>query len=258
MAVGALAAAVAAGAAMKSKGQRKAAKTKAQGFQAGLETAEEAINTGYDDAMKYLSPYAQFGESTLPYLQQYLQQPQNFSYGDFYNSQQYKDLSAQQEEQVARNALATGPGLRSGNAQVGLAAIAPQLAMQERQYQDQNAQNRFNNVFNLAQFGGGLGQNAANMAVNRGSQLADYRYNAATGGAGARAQGQLGHYNTWGQAFEDFGTLAAGGMGGIGGKGGAMGGFGGFGGGQQGGFNMQGYQAPNYFTQNYGWMNRGG
>ena len=175
-------------------GANKAGKTAAKGFQIGGQQAEEAINAGYNDAMKYLSPYAQFGEQTLPYLQQYLQQPQNFSYGDFFNSQQYKDLSAQQEEQVARNALATGPGLRSGNAQVGLAAIAPQLAMQERQYQDQNAQNRFNNVFNLAQFGGGFGQNAAQLGMNRGGQLADYRYNAATGGANARAQGQLGMF----------------------------------------------------------------
>lgn len=188
-------------------GANKAGKTAAKGFQIGGQQAEEAINAGYNDAMKYLSPYAQFGEQTLPYLQQYLQQPQNFSYDDFKNSQQFKDLSAMQEEQVARNALATGPGLRSGNAQVGLAAIAPQLAMQERQYQDQNAQNRFNNVFNLAQFGGGFGQNAAQLGMNRGGQLADYRYNAATGGANARAQGQLGMFKGLGQAVGDVGSI---------------------------------------------------
>jgi hypothetical protein len=198
------------GSGLNAYGANKAGKTAAKGFQAGGQQAEEAINAGYNDAMKYLSPYAQFGEQTLPYLQQYLQQPQNFSYGDFFNSQQYKDLAAQQEEQVARNALATGPGLRSGNAQVGLAAVAPQLAMQERQYQDQNSQNRFNNVFNLAQFGGGFGQNAAQMAGNRGSQLADYRYNAATGGAGARAQGQQQMFQGLGQIGSDIGSIFAG------------------------------------------------
>lgn len=198
------------GSGLNAYGANKAGKTAAKGFQIGGQQAEEAINAGYNDAMKYLSPYAQFGEQTLPYLQQYLQQPQNFSYGDFFNSQQYKDLSAQQEEQVARNALATGPGLRSGNAQVGLAAIAPQLAMQERQYQDQNAQNRFNNVFNLAQFGGGFGQNAAQLGMNRGGQLADYRYNAATGGAGARAQGQQAMFGGLGQIGSDIGSIYAG------------------------------------------------
>lgn len=198
------------GSGLNAMGANKAGKTAAKGFAVGGQQAEEAINAGYNDAMKYLSPYAQFGEQTLPYLQQYLQQPQNFSYGDFFNSQQYKDLAAQQEEQVARNALATGPGLRSGNAQVGLAAIAPQLAMQERMYQDQNAQNRFNNVFNLAQFGGGFGQNAAQLGMNRGQQLADYRYNAATGGAGARAQGQQGMFQGLGQIGQDMGSLYSG------------------------------------------------
>ena len=198
------------GSGLNAYGANKAGKTAAKGFKIGGQQAEEAINAGYNDAMKYLSPYAQFGEQTLPYLQQYLQQPQNFSYGDFFNSQQYKDLAAQQEEQVARNALATGPGLRSGNAQVGLAAISPQLAMQERQYQDQNAQNRFNNVFNLAQFGGGFGQNAAQLGMNRGSQLSDYRYNAATGGAGARAQGQQKMFGGLGQIGSDLGSIFAG------------------------------------------------
>lgn len=195
------------GSGLNAMGANKAGKTAAAGFSQGGKQAEEAINAGYNDAMKYLSPYAQFGEQTLPYLQQYLQHPQSFSYGDFFNSQQYKDLAAQQEEQVARNALATGPGLRSGNAQVGLAAIAPQLAMAERQYQDQAAQNRFGNVFNLAQFGAGFGQNAAQLGMNRGQQLADYRYNAATGGAGARAQGQNAMFQGLGQIGQDMGSI---------------------------------------------------
>lgn len=195
------------GSGLSAYGANKAGKTAAKGFQVGGQQAEGAINAGYNDAIKYLSPYAQFGEQTLPYLQQYLQQPQNFSYSEFFNSQQYKDLAAQQEEQVARNALATGPGLRSGNAQVALASIAPQLAMQERMYQDQNAQNRFNNVFNLAQFGSGFGQNAAQLGMNRGQQLADYRYNAATGGAGARAQGQQQLFQGLGQIGSDIGSI---------------------------------------------------
>lgn len=195
------------GSGLNAYGANKAGKTAAKGFQVGGQQAEEAINAGYNDAIKYLSPYAQFGEQTLPYLQQYLQQPQNFSYNDFFNSQQYKDLAAQQEEQVARNALATGPGLRSGNAQVGLAAIAPQLAMAERQYQDAARQQQFGNVFNLAQFGAGFGQNAAQLGMNRGQQLADYRYNAATGGAGARAQGQQQMFQGLGQIGSDIGSI---------------------------------------------------
>lgn len=197
------------GSGMNAIGANKAGKTAAKGFAVGGQQAEEAINAGYNDAMKYLSPYAQFGEQTLPFLQQYLEQ-KPFSYGDFFGSQQYRDLAAQQEEQVARNALATGPGLRSGNTQAGLAAIAPQLAMQERQYQDAARQQQFGNLFNMAQFGAGFGQNLAQAGMNRGSQLADYRYNAATGGAGARAQGQQGMFNALGQMGQDIGSVFGG------------------------------------------------
>lgn len=197
------------GSGLNAMGANKAGKTAAAGFAQGGKQAEEAINMGFNDALKYLSPYAQFGEQTLPFLQQYMEQ-KPFSYGDFFNSQQYKDLSAQAEEQTARNALATGPGLRSGNTQVAMAAIAPQLAMQERQYQDAARQQQFGNVFNMAQFGAGFGQNAAQLGMNRGSQLADYRYNAATGGAGARAQGQQAMFQGLGQIGQDMGSLYSG------------------------------------------------
>ena len=197
------------GSGLNAYGANKAGKTAAKGFQIGGQQAEEAINAGYNDAMKYLSPYTQFGEQTLPYLQQYMEQ-KPFSYGDFFNSQQYKDLSAQQEEQSARNSLAMGQGLRSGNAAVAMSAIAPQLAMHERAYQDQARQQQFGNLFNLAQFGAGFGQNAAQLGTNRGNALADYRYNAATGGAGARAQGQQAMFGGLGQIGSDIGSIYAG------------------------------------------------
>lgn len=202
------------GSGLNAMGANKAGKTAAKGFQVGGQQAEEAINAGYNDAMKYLSPYAQFGEQTLPFLQQYMEQ-KPFSYGDFFNSQQYKDLAAQAEEQTARNALAMGQGLRSGNAAVAMNAIAPQLAMQERQYQDAARQQQFGNLFNMAQFGAGFGQNLAQAGMNRGSQLADYRYNAATGGASARAQGQQGMFNQLGQIGQDAGSIFAGNLMGL-------------------------------------------
>lgn len=200
-------------------GANKAAKTQVGGFAYGANQAEQALNSGYNDAMSYLSPYAQFGEQVLPYLQQYMQQSQerpDFSYSDFFNSQQYKDLSGQAEAAALRGASATG-GLRSGNSNVAIASIAPQLAMQERQYQtglnqynDQQAQQRFGNLFNLAQFGGGFAQNAAQLGTNRGGALADYRYNAATGGANARAQGQNAMFQGLGGLAGDLGSIYAG------------------------------------------------
>lgn len=207
------------GGGLKAHGANKAGKTAAKGFASGANQAEQALGAGYNDAMAYLSPYAQFGEQVLPYLQQYMQQSQerpDFSYSDFFNSQQYKDLSGQAEAAALRGASATG-GLRSGNSNVAIASIAPQLAMQERQYQtglnqynDQLAQQRFGNLFNLAQFGGGFAQNAAQLGTNRGGALADYRYNAATGGANARAQGQNAMFQELGGLIGDLGSIYAG------------------------------------------------
>lgn len=234
------------GSGLNAMGANKAGKTAAKGFQVGGQQAEEAINAGFNDALKYLSPYAQFGEQTLPYLQQYMEQ-KPFSYGDFFNSQQYKDLSAQAEEQSARNSLAMGQGLRSGNAQASMAAIAPQLAMQERQYQDAMRQQQFGNVFNMAQFGAGFGQNAAQLGMNRGNALADYRYNAATGGAGARAQGQQGMFQNLGQIGKDMGSI----YGAV-----DLGSFDAMRRANQGQttqpIDMSTYQAPSYFTKRFG------
>lgn len=192
------------GGAFQALGANKAGKTAAKGFQVGGQQAEEALNAGYNDAIKYLMPYAQFGEQQLPMLQQLAQQP-DFNYGDFFNSQQFADMSALENERVARQAQA-GIGVRSGQGQTALASIAPQLAMQERQYQNQQNQQRFGNIFNLAQFGAGFGQNAAQMYANKGNALADYRYNAATGGAGARAQGQNAMFQGFGNMIGDVGT----------------------------------------------------
>lgn len=195
------------GSGLNAYGANKAGKTAAKGFAMGGQQAENALNSGYNDAMQYLSPYTQFGEQTLPYLQQYLSQ-QPASYDDFFKSQQYTDLSKQAEDVALRNASATG-GLRGGASAVALQSIAPQLAMQWQQNQQNQQQQRFGNLFNLAQFGGGFAQNAAQLGANRGNALADYRYNAATGGANARAQGQQQMFQGLGQMAGDIGTTFA-------------------------------------------------
>jgi hypothetical protein len=196
------------GNASKMFGSKKGSNAAAKGFQIGGQQAESAIDAGYEDALKYLSPYAQMGEQTLPFLQQLLQAP-NTTYEDYFKSPEYAALSQQQEGQVLRNASATG-GLRSGNAQVALASIAPQLAMQNQQYQNTLQQQRFGNAFDLTRFGAGFGQNAAQMAMNRGNTLADYRYNAAIGEAGAQAQVQPNMFGNLSSFVGDIGSIWAG------------------------------------------------
>jgi hypothetical protein len=196
------------GGGVKAYGANQSGKTAAKGFAVGADQAGQAINAGYNDAIKYLSPYAQMGEQTLPFLQSLLQAPQA-SYSDFFNSPEYAALSQQQESQALRNASATG-GMRGGNAQVALASIAPQLAMGWQQQQNQLQQQRFGNAFDLTRFGAGFGQNAAQLAYGRGGDIANYQYNAATGGANARAQGQNAMFGNLAQGIGDIGSAWAG------------------------------------------------
>jgi hypothetical protein len=201
------------GGGVKAYGANQSGKTAAKGFAVGADQAGQAINAGYNDAIKYLSPYAQMGEQALPFLQSLLQAPQA-SYSDFFNSPEYAALSQQQESQALRNASATG-GMRGGNTQVALASIAPQLAMGWQQQQNALQQQRFGNAFDLTRFGAGFGQDAARLAYGRGGDIASYQYNASTGGANARAQGQNAMFNNLAQGVADFGTGFAGNKAGL-------------------------------------------
>jgi hypothetical protein len=205
-----------AGSLMKGYGANKAGKTAQKGFQQGAQQATGAIDESMKQALGYLSPYMNFGEQALPYLQQYLQQgaPQQFQFDAqaYQNSPEFQNLQAMNEQAVLRNASATG-GMRSGGANAALAGITPQLLAQERgqQLNEFNInqglqQQRFGNLFNLTQFGAGFGQNAAQMAMGAGADKANYMYNAATGGANARAQGQNAMWQHFGQAVEDVGS----------------------------------------------------
>jgi hypothetical protein len=197
-------------------GANKAGKTAQRGFQQGAQQATGAIDQSMQQALGYLSPYMNFGEQALPYLQQYLQQgaPQQFQFDAqaYQASPEFQNLQAMNEQSVLRNASATS-GMRSGGANAALAGITPQLLAQERgqQLNEFNVnqglqQQRFGNLFNLTQFGAGFGQNAAQMAMGAGADKANYMYNSATGGANARAQGQNAMFGGIGQAAQDLGT----------------------------------------------------
>lgn len=212
----ALVASSAASSVIKGIGANKAGKIAQKGYQQGAQQATGVIDESMKQALGYLSPYMNFGEQALPYLQQYLQQgaPQQFQFDAqaYQNSPEFQNLQAMNEQAALRNASATG-GMRSGGANAALASITPQLLAQERGQQlnefninQQQQQQRFGNLFNLTQFGAGFGQNAAQLAQGAGADKANYMYNAATGGANARAQGQNAMYQNFGQAVEDVGS----------------------------------------------------
>jgi hypothetical protein len=79
-----------------------------------------------------------------------------------------------------------------------------------QQQQNQLQQQRFGNAFDLTRFGAGFGQSAAQLAYGRGGDIANYQYNAATGGANARAQGQNAMFGNLAQGIGDIGSAWAG------------------------------------------------
>lgn len=173
----------------------------------------------FDYIKSIMAPYQEAGTSVLPALQAFVNQPQekfNFDYQSYFNSPEYAALAGQQNEQALRMGAATG-GIRGGDTQAALAAIAPQLAQQARA----NAQNEFSlnqgarlNQYNMLQGIAGLGTGAASQVGNAAQNFG------AAAGANALRIGQAGanRYAQRGEAqsglLSDLTSLFGGGFGG--------------------------------------------
>ena len=131
-----------------------------------------ALNREQLDYIKQImAPYQQAGQTALPALQGFINQPAdqfNFSYDSYFKSPQYQALMGQQNEQALRTGAATG-GIRGGDTQAALATIAPQLAMQAEDAARQNFslnQGARLNQYNMLQGLAGLGVGASNQVGN--------------------------------------------------------------------------------------------
>lgn len=181
---------------MGNRDAKKAAN--AQRYAADQSTALNREQLEY--IKQIMAPYQQAGQSALPALQGFINQPAdqfNFSYDSYFKSPQYQALMGQQNEQALRTGAATG-GIRGGDTQAALAAIAPQLAMQAEDAARQNFSlnqgarlNQFNQLMGIAGLGTGaanqvgnaaqtFGQVAGNNALNVGNAMANkyQQYNA--------------------------------------------------------------------------------
>lgn len=181
---------------MGNRDAKKAAN--AQRYAADQSTALNREQLEY--IKQIMAPYQQAGQSALPALQGFVNQPAdqfNFSYDSYFQSPHYKALMGQQNEQALRAGAATG-GIRGGDTQAALATIAPQLAMQAEDAARQNFSlnqgarlNQFNQLMGIAGLGTGaanqvgnaaqtFGQVAGNNALNVGNAMANkyQQYNA--------------------------------------------------------------------------------
>lgn len=190
------------------------AKAQAKATQQGIDLQRQMWETN----MNNLAPFT-------PLAQQYVSQLQDLSslqgqqraLGDYYNSQQFKDLAGQARYQSLAASEATG-GLGSTATGNQLASIAPQLGQSWLSGQ-------MNNYQNLANIGLGAltGQsNAGQSYANNMSQLYQQQANAAA--ANGNRQSSMGGFLSGALSGAAAGAMGGAAIGGIGAVPGAIGG----------------------------------
>lgn len=204
------------GAITGSNKQAKAAQNAADTQAAATDRASQIQQQMYDQTRQDLSPYTNAGTTALSQLMGQMGEGgyfnQTYSGQDTYDDPSYKFRLQQGLDSVQSGAAGQG-GLLSGATQKALSDYGQQSASQEYQ----NAYNRFNadqtNQYNRLANLVGVGQNAAAMTGNAGTQTAQAVANNTMSGANAQAAGQIAKGNAQAgnmQSLLGLGTSIAG------------------------------------------------
>lgn len=172
----------------------------------GANQATQLSREQYQQGLETTAPFREIGASAIPGLQAQVNQPVTpFKFrdagsflSDYFKGAEYGALNAQAQDQVLRNAAATG-GFRSGATQANLAQIAPTLGIQA--LQRQNAQDlqaygtnqaatadQYQRLYGLVN----LGANVATGNANAGANFASQAGQNAIAAGNAAAQGAQG------------------------------------------------------------------
>jgi hypothetical protein len=165
-------------------GGNEAAKAQKKGLNQATALSREQFNKG----LEITAPFRDVGISALPGLHAITQGPvtpfkfrdANTFLTDYFQGPEYNSLNTQAQDQILRNAAATG-GFRSGGTQANLAMIAPTLGIQALQRQNsQDLQeygtnqaanaDQFNQLYGLANLGANISTGNANAGANFASQ----------------------------------------------------------------------------------------
>lgn len=151
---------------ISSKGKQKAAAAQAQGIQNAANQSAETQQQMYQQGQQAVRPYQEAGKVGLQGYQNLLT-PEGMGQfaSDYTQGPMYQMLQQQAEDATLRNASATG-GLRTGQSNVALSTIAPQLINQAYNQQLQG----FGTLMNQgAQSAGQTAGLATNVGVNVGN-----------------------------------------------------------------------------------------
>lgn len=180
---------------------KKDAQAQAQGYEQGAQTLQDQ----YQQGQQATQPYREGGEQAFAEAQQ-LQTPEGRAqfYAQYGDSPEGQQVAQQAEEAILRNASATG-GLRTGQTNVALSTVMPQLA-------NQAYQQKFQGLQQLYQPGVQASMQTAGLAPQVGQQAGQFQ----VGGGQAQGQANSAMGNAWGNTLGQFGGLLSyGGQGGF-------------------------------------------
>jgi len=143
--------------------------------EAGLKKAQDLYLQESRRAEGQLQPFRQVGLGALGSYRDLLSpEGQSEFFEAYQQSPMYQAFRDQAEEAALRGASATG-GLRTGQANVALSSIAPQLAQQAIQQRLQGLQNLYGTGFGASGQMAGIGQQGASNLANLRAQRAGVR-----------------------------------------------------------------------------------
>lgn len=150
-------------------GAHKAAKQQ-QKYQ---DKAMNASREGYNNAVDWLTPYQDAGQSALSGLQGIAGQPidRNALLSQYFNSPEYQQLADQARYQSLSSAEATG-GLGSTATSNQLASIAPTLGQNYLADMTNQQQTMYGQLMSLAGMGAESANALGNFAVGQGNTMA--------------------------------------------------------------------------------------
>tara|TARA_R110000850_G_scaffold100316_4_gene207515 strand:+ start:2147 stop:2758 length:612 start_codon:yes stop_codon:yes gene_type:complete len=192
-------AAIAAGAAivgskMQSDSAEDASNAQQASSQAGIDSQERM----FDKSIALQQPYMDAGYGALTGLQGLTTtEGRAQALQGYYGGQEFAEQQKQQESQAMRNAAMTG-GVRSGNNQVALASIAPQLGQNY-------LSNQYNQLTGLANMGMGASSQGAQSANYLGSSMNQAQQNIGQ----AQAQNYLAQGNIASNTIGTLGGIAS-------------------------------------------------
>jgi len=185
---------------ISSKGKQKAAAQQAKDIQAGADKSSQTQMDMYNQGQLATQLSRQAGEQALQGYQNLLTPEGQAQFAtDYTQGPMYQMLQDQAEQATLRGASATG-GLRTGQSNVALSTIAPQLINQAYGQQMQG----FGNL--MSQGEGAAGQTAV-LATGTGTNVGSTQYSGAVAASQPQYQANTAMSDFYGDAVQSLGGL---------------------------------------------------